>query len=322
MTPIPRLLRSLLLCLTLFAAAPAPARAPLPVATPSATPAPPTPLLWKVDGPRGALYLLGSFHLLKPDDYPLAREVDAAYAASPRLLFELSPQDVDAPQLGAQMLQAAQRQDGKRLQDDLDAATWQRLRRYADGHGLPLQQMGGFEPWFVGLSISIAEMKAQGLQADAGLDRHFMDMAVQAGKAVEGLETAQTQIAMLDGMEPVEQRQMLVEALDDAEQGAAQTRRLHDTWRRGDERQLWQEIGVEMKRDYPRLYQRINVDRNQAWLPRLEQRLRDGQGDTLVVVGALHLLGPDGVVEALRARGYKVERICASCRASPAPRSR
>ncbi|MFC6841853.1 TraB/GumN family protein [Xanthomonas theicola] len=320
MTPIQRLLRSLLLCLTLFAAAPVPARAPPPAAAPGA--APPTPLLWKVDGPSGALYLLGSFHLLKPHDYPLAHEVDAAYAASPRLLFELSPQDVESPQLGAQMLQAAQRQDGKRLQDDLDAATWQRLRRYAAGHGLPLEQMGGFEPWFVGLSISMAEMKAQGLQADVGLDRHFMDKATQAGKAVEGLETAQAQIALLDGMDPVEQRQMLTEALDDAEQGATQTQRMHAAWRRGDEHLLWREIGVKMKRDYPRLYQRINVERNQAWVPRLEQRLRDGQGDTLVVVGALHLLGPDGVVQALRARGYTVERLCSGCRPAQSPRSR
>lgn len=321
MTPFPRLLRRLLLGLSLCLVLPALARTPPPVAATPVAPAaaaptlvPPTPLLWKVSGPRGTLYLLGSFHMLKADDYPLAREVDAAYAASPRLLFELAPKDVDAPQLGAQMLQAAQRHDGKRLQDDLDSTTWERLRRYAAGHGLPLAQMSGFEPWFVGLSISIADMKAQGLEADAGLDRHFMTLALQDGKSAEGLETAQAQIDLLDGMDPVEQKQMLTEALDDAEQGAAQTLRLHDAWRRGDERQLWQEIGAQMKRDYPRLYQRIDVERNQAWLPRLEQRLKDGGGDTLVVVGALHLLGPDGVVDGLRARGYKVERICGNCK--------
>ncbi|WP_045767326.1 TraB/GumN family protein [Xanthomonas albilineans] len=317
MTPLSRLLRSVLLGVLVCLGQPLLASSPSSAVAPASI-APPTPLLWKVIGPRGALYLLGSFHLLKPEDYPLAHEVDAAYAASTRLLFELAPKDVDSPQLGAQMLQAAQRHDGKRLQDDLDPATWQRLRRYAAGHGLPLAQMSGLEPWFVGLSISIADMKTQGLQADAGLDRHFMEMAVQAGKSVEGLESASTQIALLQGMDPVEQRQMLTEALDDAEQGATQTLRLHDAWRGGDERQLWQELGVQMKHDYPRLYQRIDVERNRAWLPRLEQRLQDGQGDTLVVVGALHLLGPDGVVEGLRARGYKVERLCAGCRTTPA----
>jgi uncharacterized protein YbaP (TraB family) len=47
---------------------------------------------------------------------------------------------------------------------------------------------------------------------------------------------------------------------------------------------------------------------------RLDARLRSpGTEDTLVVVGALHLLGEDGVVEKLRARGYEVERICSAC---------
>ena len=35
--------------------------------------------------------------------------------------------------------------------------------------------------------------------------------------------------------------------------------------------------------------------------------------NSLVVVGSLHLLGPDGVVEKLRAKGYRVERICSAC---------
>nr|MDQ3057467.1 TraB/GumN family protein [Pseudomonadota bacterium] len=41
---------------------------------------------------------------------------------------------------------------------------------------------------------------------------------------------------------------------------------------------------------------------------------KPGNDESLVVVGALHLLGSDGVVEKLRAKGYKVERICSACR--------
>jgi uncharacterized protein YbaP (TraB family) len=71
---------------------------------------------------------------------------------------------------------------------------------------------------------------------------------------------------------------------------------------------------VEMRERFPGLYRRINVARNDAWVERLDARLRSpGTEDTLVVVGALHLLGEDGVVEKLRARGYEVERICSAC---------
>ena len=76
-------------------------------------------------------------------------------------------------------------------------------------------------------------------------------------------------------------------------------------------------MALEMKQQYPGLYQRINVARNDAWVPRIAQRLDTaGTDDTLVVVGALHLLGTDGVVEKLRAKGYKVERVCSACAVS------
>ena len=91
---------------------------------------------------------------------------------------------------------------------------------------------------------------------------------------------------------------------------------LHATWRGGDAQRLWELVGEELESDYPALYQRIDVQRNQAWLPALEARLqRPGDDDTLVVVGALHLLGEDGLVELLRARGYAVERVCSACEA-------
>ncbi|WP_305805424.1 TraB/GumN family protein [Stenotrophomonas sp. YIM B06876] len=274
----------------------------------------PVPLLWKVSGADGSeLYLLGSFHLLKPQDYPPSADVEQAFVAARRLLFELSPQELASPTLPAQMLQAAVRQDGRQLKDDLDAATWTRLQGYARANALPLDRLAGMKPWFVGLSISLAQMAKQGLDPQSGLDRYLMGRADAAGKPASGLETGAGQIALLDGMDTLEQRQLLREALEQAEQGDADGQRLYDAWRRGDEAMLWKDMAQQMKRGYPQLYRRINVDRNDAWVPLLEQQLKPGRGSTLVVVGALHLLGNDGVVEKLRARGYAVKRICSSC---------
>ena len=47
--------------------------------------------------------------------------------------------------------------------------------------------------------------------------------------------------------------------------------------------------------------------RNQAWLPRVEQLLH-GDGTSMVVVGALHLVGEGGLVDLLRDQGYQVEQ--------------
>lgn len=283
-------------------------------ATPPAASTAPVPLLWKVTGPGDSrLYLLGSFHLLRAEDYPLAADVDQAFAASKRVVFELSPQDMQSPDLTRKMLQAAMRTDGSELKRDLDAATWTKLQKYAADNKLPLAQLQGMKPWFVGLTITLSQFTKMGLDPELGLDRHFMARAADAGKPTSGLEDIDTQVAVLSGMSLQEQQQMVAEALDQADQADAEGRKLHDAWRRGDDKLLWTSMAAEMRGEYPQLYKRINTDRNDAWVPKLEQQLKTGQGGTLVVVGTLHLLGEDGVVEKLRARGYQVERVCSGC---------
>ncbi|KAF1688129.1 hypothetical protein B1992_01555 [Pseudoxanthomonas broegbernensis] len=274
---------------------------------------PPVPLLWKVSDADNSIYLLGSFHLLGEDDYPLSADVQAAFADAEDLMFELSPEEAASGALPMQMAQAAMRRRAGDLRGDLGPELWARLQAYVASNKLSMAMLEGFEPWFIGLTVGILEMGKQGLNPALGLDRHFMEAAARAGKPAAGLEPASEQIAVLAGMSLDEQRQMLAEALQQAEEGPTQARRLHAAWRAGDAARLWNEMAAEMRRDYPALYARINVARNDAWLPKLEQRLARKDDDTLVVVGALHLLGGDGLVEKLRAKGYRVERICSAC---------
>lgn len=288
----------------------------------AAAQSPPVPLLWKVSDDDNAVYLLGSFHLLKPEDYPLSKDVDAAFADAEKLVFELSPEEMGSPQLGVLMAQAAMRTDGTQLNSELPPATVAALDAWTAANAAELQKMGMapqvlqlFEPWFVGLMVTITELQKMGLDPKLGLDAHLAARATEAGKPTAGLETGAQQIAFLDGMGRQEQLQFLAEALSESAEGKVAMRKLHADWRAGDADALWEQMAVEMRREYPLLYQRINVARNDAWVPKVEQRLKaDGSDDTLMVVGALHLLGEDGVVEKLRARGYKVERVCSACK--------
>lgn len=297
---------------------------PAPAAT--AADAPPVPLLWKVSDADNALYLLGSFHLLKPGDYPLSDDVEVALADAETLLFEISPEEMGSPALGAAMAQAAMRTDDTRLGDELTPEVAARLDAWLAANAASLQKMGMapealriFEPWFAGLMISIVEMTNLGLDPELGLDMHLAEAARKADKPTAGLETGVQQIALFDGMGTQEQLQLLEEALGDAAESRRQIEQLHAAWRAGDVETLWTGMAADMRLEYPQLYRRINVERNDAWVPTLEARLgQPGDDDTLVVVGALHLLGDDGVVEKLRTLGYTVERICSACAGLPA----
>src|SRR5688500_4509402 len=66
-------------------------------ATLTAAKAAPVPLLWKVSDADNSLYLLGSFHMLKPDDYPVSADIDAAFDDAESLLFEIDPAAMTSP---------------------------------------------------------------------------------------------------------------------------------------------------------------------------------------------------------------------------------
>jgi hypothetical protein len=282
---------------------------------------PPVPLLWQVSDADNTVYLLGSFHMLRPEDYPLSADVDRAFADAEALVLELSPEEMTSPQLGLAMARAGLRDDGRRMHDDLDPALAAKLDAWVAGNpdgvramGLSAETLERLEPWFVGLSITLIEMQKLGLDPRMGLDMHMIERARDAGIPASGLELGSEQIAIFDGMSREEQLQFLAESLGEAEDAKVEIESLHGAWRRGDATAMWRSMALDLRREYPELYRRINVDRNDAWVPKLQRLLdEEKEQDTLVVVGALHLLGEDGVVEKLRAKGYRVERICTAC---------
>lgn len=321
--PSSRMLRSLapaLLAVALLPAIAGAAAKPAPAASAS-TASPPVPLLWKVSDADNAIYLLGSFHVLKADDYPLSKDIDAAFDDAEALAFEIAPEEMTSPQLGMAMAKAALRTDGKRLGDTLPPETAKQFDAWVAANGDALMKTGlpgpalqMFEPWFAGMIVSLTEMGKFGLDPANGLDMRMIQRAAGASKPATGLELGSDQIALFDGMDPDQQVQFLQESLGDAEGARQEIEKLHADWRRGDAKALWNGMAADMRAKYPALYQRINVARNDAWVPKLQRMLDDAHGkDTLVVVGSLHLLGSDGVVEKLRAKGYKVERVCSGC---------
>ncbi len=270
----------------------------------------PKPLLWKVSDADNSLYLLGSFHMLKPGDYPLAKSTDVAFDDAEQLYFELSPEEMNNPALGQRMAQAAMLTNGKTLQQSVSAETWKKLEAHAAERSLPLANFQAFEPWFVALILSVTEMQKSGLDTNLGLDKHFMERAGKAGKPAKGLETGDSQIAIFDGMGTKQQEQYLLDILDDSSDMKAKIEELHDTWRKADDKTLFDKMAMEMRSKYPELYQSINPDRNKAWLPKFEDLLKTNKSDDiLIVVGALHLVGEDGVIKMLKDKGYKIERM-------------
>jgi uncharacterized protein YbaP (TraB family) len=173
--------------------------------------------------------------------------------------------------------------------------------------GMPIEPLSHFKPWMLALTLVQLEWQKAGFDASLGLDRHFYDRAKVDGKAVQGLETVEYQVSLFDEMTRDEQDRMLAESLKDLDREKASVLTLTNAWKAGDAADV-ERIVLEDVKDDRVMYERLLVNRNRNWLPKLDALLAR-KGHAFVVVGAAHLVGPDGLVTMFKAKGYRVEQL-------------
>jgi uncharacterized protein len=262
---------------------------------------------WKVTGKSGVVYLIGSVHLLSNDFYPLQPALEAAYKDSDLLVEEVDMAELTDPTAQLSLLGKAMLPSSTPLDKVISADTYAVLSKRAAALGLPLEPFKMLKPWMVALTLVQMEWQQAGFDPQLGLDKHFYDQAKADGKTTQGLETAEYQISRLDGLSMEQQEHLLSESLKEADSEKANMKKLVDTWRTGDSAAVERIVLADLKAE-PVLYQRLLVERNRNWLPKIEAAFARPK-HALVVVGAAHLVGPDGLLAALRAKGYTVEQL-------------
>lgn len=306
---------ALLLCVGAFSGcSPAPVAAAKPIPPPDPT-AP--GMVWRVSGGKIPCFLAGSFHQLRPQDYPLPAPYETAWRQVSHLVLEIAPDDAARPetQLGLKSLIAL---PSGTLQDRLTPATWQSLATWAQRTQTPLATLQTQPPWMAALSIAVARSRQLGFLSDQGLETYFGARLPNSGKTVEGLETVLGQMSLFTQLPAPTQEALLLQSLAEADQMADKTERLIQAWRAGDAAALHATLS-ESFQDFPELKKLLLDDRNAAWVPRLEALL---QGDlpTLVLVGAGHLCGPGSLIELLQAKGYRCAPLLSEA-ALPRPKA-
>ena len=262
--------------------------------------------VWKVSSPRGTIYLAGSVHLLTADYYPLSSAFLSAFAASDLLVEELDMTDMLSTESQMRMLSTGMLPAGQSLERVVSAETFRSVTGKLADLRMPPGPFLQFKPWLLALTLQALEWQKAGFDADLGVDKHLFDMAARANKPVRGLETLAFQISRFDGMSPEMQERMLAETLRELESTKSSFKKIADAWKTGDVQSIEQIVLEDLKSE-PMMYERMLVERNRMWLPQIEA-LFSRPRPALVVVGAAHLVGRDGLLQLLKAKGYTVEQ--------------
>ena len=263
------------------------------------------PFLWRVFGARAPHYLAGSVHLA-PDTDELPAGLEDAYDQSYGVVFE---SDLTALQSKSaqQQLVLQGRADAGGLTAEIGAKDFAHVQGQLRKLNLPSNLCDQMHAWFCGLMAEIAVWRQLGFDGATGVDEQLYDDAQEDGKKIRWFEAPQVQLALFSGMSPAVAREFLNASLDENSDPAQSPQALYRAWRNNDTAAIEKAV-VEMRRDYPQVYERLLLNRNRSWMPQLERMLGEAQTQ-MIVVGAAHLVGPDGLVTQLRAKGYTVTPV-------------
>lgn len=271
----------------------------------SAAQSEPRHALWSLKGKTNTVYLLGSVHFLKPTDQ-LPAAVDAAYRDAEQLVMEIDMDDLDPLIVQQTTLELGLLPEGRTLESELGAQMYARVAAQARTIGLDPALLNRFRPWLAAMTLVQFQLMKQGLNPESGVEQRLTARATADNKEITGLETIEQQLGLLAGLPADQQREFLMYSVEDAENAAQEIDELLAAWRGGDTDVLGRLLAEGFDK-YPDLYRPLTIDRNRQWIGRIESLL-DDSGDYLVVVGALHLVGKESVIDLLENKGHKVRQ--------------
>lgn len=263
--------------------------------------------LWRAKSSTATVYIAGSIHLLKREHYPLPRPFEEAFAAAETVVFELDLERAEPAAVASLLFSQGSFRDGRTLRGVLRPQEREELAARSRALGLDLGQLDGFKPWLVALTVASARLKALGFEAELGVDRYFFARAKSQGKRIVGLETVEEQVGFLDGLPEEAQIAYLMKTARELELVESNFAEILRAWRGGDPAALETLLAASFE-GYAVVRERLLFERNRKWIARIEELLR-GKETALVVVGAGHLLGREGLLELLRSRGFSVEQL-------------
>ena len=262
--------------------------------------------LWRIRGEHNVVYLLGSVHILPKSVYPLHPALERAFADSQQVAFEVDIGRATGGQVRHAFGEIGTYPRGDDLSHHVSALTLQIVKLACAQLGVSYEKAKRFKPSLLAELLTLRYTELAGFREDLGVDNYFYQRAKALNKPIFGLETVSDQANVLLQNEKKGEQHLLFTIGSLPEYKIALTEMV-EAWRNGQVDVLDRFLNQDESND-PEMFYRMFAKRNARWLPQIE-RLTRKNFNSLVIVGAGHLVGNHGLIETLRQRGYRIEQL-------------
>lgn len=177
-------------------------------------------------------------------------------------------------------------------------------------YGMPVGQMQGFKPMLAFQQLSVMGLLAMGYDPDFGVDHYFGQLGLRQPEHILQLETLELQLNLLFNQPLDVQAAVLKQSLDELDDLPTITRDLMKAYFSGDDDAL-RVLLANQAGDNPltkAFHQQLIDQRNRSMTAKIQGYLQTADS-YLVLVGAAHLIGPQGIVALLSKAGFSGVRI-------------
>jgi uncharacterized protein YbaP (TraB family) len=263
--------------------------------------------LWEVRKGKQVAWLLGTIHVGRPEFYPLPPSRLTQLQRADAIVLEADISD------GSRAIAATQKyalypEGTPGLEGRLTPELRQRIESVLSRNQLDLAPMMRMKPWMLANVLALFEAAQAGYMPALSVESYLLRVAKTDSKPIFEFESIEQQFELFENAPWATQIAFLEEALKAVESRGArrELNRIVQAWETADRASL-ERLLAEM-RAQSSVGARFTVDtillgRHPQMVRKIETMMADGKA-YVFAVGALHLVGPQGLVELLRARGY------------------
>lgn len=257
--------------------------------------------VWRIANTPAPFYLVGAMHALRRSDSYVLADFDRAINESQKFIFERDPGENDQTLLWRKMLAHSTYPRGVTIQQRVSPSTFALLKRIAR---IPQGAYETQKPW----AIAAFNLKAQGMdtvKSNLSLDHYVFERGRHRAE-FGGLETLDEFVRTFAEMSDRESESFLLQSIEYGQRSPEILDQTIAAWKAGNAARVYQLYAPRARGANG--YWRWIEKRSALWLPRIEAAIKSRR-PTMVIVGALHLCGPRGLIAELQRRGYKLEQL-------------
>lgn len=258
------------------------------------------PLVWQAQDAQREFIILGSIHAGEDDFYPLPNAFTSHWDSADALVVEANILKPSSAQLNPAVATTTEM---------LTETEKQSLAAIAKLAGLSSSPLLSSPPWLAAISLQMKMAEQAGLSPNRGVDITLLKRAQASQLPILELESVEKQLRLMEQLDD-HGKNLLMVTVNEWDKMTNQLTCLISAWQAGDQTQLDSLFDESQYNDDTDAA--LIVDRNRDWATKLIEDPAFQRGKFLIVVGAMHLFGEEGLPELLKQKGFSINQLSQS----------